>query len=106
MSCFRPSVRVFVLILLRVSVFLCLSSFCVVLRFCMSRRSDSSCSLFVIVLSWGCSSCVVVALPVITFSSLSLKPAAVVCLFLALGLVVLGLDPGVFGKCVWCVRPS
>ena len=57
--------------------FLSLSSFGVVLRFCTSRRCDSSWSSIVIVLSWGCSSCVVVALLVMTFSSLSLKSSAV-----------------------------
>ena len=71
------------------SVFVCLS-FGVVLRFCRSRRSDSSWSLFVIVLSWRCSSCVaIIAQSVMPFSSLSLGSTAVVWLVVVLGLVVL-----------------
>ena len=83
-------VRIFFLIIFAVFLFfVCLSSFGVVLRFCTSHRRDSSWSLFVIVLSWGRSANVVEALPVITFSSLSLKSSAVVWLVVVLEWVVL-----------------
>ena len=80
------------------SYFVCLSSFGVVLRFCVGRRCDSSSLLVVIVLSWGCSSFVVVALPVMSFSSLSLKSSAVV-VGRHVGLVELR-------ACSWCVWSS
>ena len=60
-------VRVLFLIILLVSFFACLAPFGVVLRFCTSRHDDSSWSLVVIVLSLGCSFCVVAALPVLEF---------------------------------------
>ena len=72
-----------------------LSSFGVVLRFCVSRRSDSSLSLFVIAWSWGCSSSVVEALLVMTFSCLSLRSSVVLWLVVVLELVVLR-------ACSWC----
>ena len=50
-------VRIFFLIILLMSLFVCLSSFGIVMRFCMSRRRDSSCSLLVIVLWWCCCCC-------------------------------------------------
>ena len=62
--------RIIFLIVLLVSFVFYLSSFGVVLRFCLSRRWDSACSLIVIALSWVSSFCVVDALMVMAVSSL------------------------------------
>ena len=84
----------------------CLSLFGVVLSSCVSGRSDSSLSLFVIVLSWVCSFCVADALFVMAFSSLSLTSFAVAWFGRRVWVDRVEGAPGIFGRHRSCVRSS
>ena len=88
--------RIFLWIILLVHGCVCLSPFGVLLRVCTSRRSGSSWSLVVIVLSRGCSFCVVDALLVMSIASLMLSSPNVAWFVVVLELVVMR-------ACSWCV---
>ena len=79
------------------SFWVCLSSFGVLLRFCMSRRRDSSWSLLVVALSEGCSFSVVVALLVVALSGLSLASSRICMVGRRVGVGRVAVS----SQCVW-----